>query len=505
MRGHGGNFSFLTPRMQTTQHRWQCSAHLTALHSLAAVALANTLMTCPGYDDVRNVCSSLVTHFSVVLPERLPLFCAPSLSLLARHYVDSAEEVQQAARALMEGTLLRTNADVRQQIVAAWSPRVLRVGVPNGASAADLTSPQGVSLLVLAVLSSRFGTPIEPRVCNILAHQLVRLLGHNLEAHRAWAAEIIGKGYHLWRPHLAEAPADEATSRAARSPADAPAAGGAMAASAADVIRALFRLSVARDAESQITRQLAGEAKGQRPAGGVGRASQNSFQVALMAVAVAEPRHFCTCMGDHAVHVSAGSATRIAAVSALVMLVRSRGLSLERDLPMVTTAALQPFPLPLPLLLPRPCQHVVCAPPASKLIRESWRSLSHGIDAAAALVLGLVSSGAWQVVEAVMRPLDPSVPSMREASLTASTSALRELVKRYPMMAFHQVRGRAKRTLGVSRLLTAMHDCLAPPALSRLVRSALPGDATVSGWYRRGRRARVRPTHRHKMADLAGP
>ena len=38
-----------------------------------------------------------------------------------------------------------------------------------------------------------------------------------------------------------------------------------------------------------------------------------------------------------------------------------------------------------------------------------------------------------------MRPLDPSVPSMREASLAASTSALRELVKRYPMMAFHQV------------------------------------------------------------------
>ena len=59
-------------------------------------------MMCPGYDDVRNVCSLLVTHFSVVLPERLPAFCAPSLSLLARHYVDPVEEVQQAARALME-------------------------------------------------------------------------------------------------------------------------------------------------------------------------------------------------------------------------------------------------------------------------------------------------------------------------------------------------------------------------------------------------------------------
>ena len=42
------------------------------------------------------MCSGLVTHFSVVLPERLPSFCAPSLSLLARHYLDAVEEVRHA-------------------------------------------------------------------------------------------------------------------------------------------------------------------------------------------------------------------------------------------------------------------------------------------------------------------------------------------------------------------------------------------------------------------------
>ena len=67
VRGHGGHFSFLTPRANTSEHRWECSSHLTALHSMSAVALANTLMGCPGYDDVRNVCSALVTRFSVVL------------------------------------------------------------------------------------------------------------------------------------------------------------------------------------------------------------------------------------------------------------------------------------------------------------------------------------------------------------------------------------------------------------------------------------------------------
>ena len=74
--------------------------------------------------------------------------------------------------------------------------------------------------------------------------------------------------------------------------------------------------------------------------------------------------------------MGASSTVRVAAVSALTQLVRVRGISLEADLP--------------------------------------------------------------SLVEAVMKPLDPSVPSLREGCLAASTSALRELVKRYPMMAFNQ-------------------------------------------------------------------
>ena len=42
------------------------------------------------------------------------------------------------------------------------------------------------------------------------------------------------------------------------------------------------------------------------------------------------------------------------------------------------------------------------------------------------------------LVEAVLKPLDPSVPALREGLLSASTTALREVVKRYPMVHFHQ-------------------------------------------------------------------
>ena len=379
VRGHGGNFSFLTPKAQLAHHRWQCSSHLTALHSIAAVSLANTLMSSPGNDEVRNVCSSLVTHFSVMLPERLPSFCAPSLSLLARHYVDSVEEVQQAARALMEGTIHRMPAQTRAQIVAAWSPRVMRLGASAAAAAAasDLSSPQGVSVLVLAVLASRFGTLIEPGVCTVLVAQLVALLDHPAELHRSAAAELVGKGYTAWRAYIADPPS---------------------------VIRTLFKLSAAH-ARSQAG---GGDTGGETVAGG-GRAAAdeggggsthgglpalNRFQAALLAVGTIEPRHFCRAMGEMAAHMGSTSAARVAAVHAVIALVKARGTSLEADLPIV--------------------------------------------------------------VQAVLRPLDPSVPSLREGCLIASTTALRELVKRYPMMSFHQ--GTQRLAIGTVEGVVLIYD-----------------------------------------------
>ena len=355
VRGHGGHFSFLTPRGQAgtaAHHRWQCSAHLTALHSIAAVSLSNTLMMCPGHDEVRNVCSSLVTHFSVVLPEKLPLFCAPSLSLLARHYVDAVEEVQQAARALMEGTLQRMSNEVRQQIVNAWAPRVLRLG--RGGTSPDLTSPQGVSLLVLAVLASRFAVSLEPDVSSVLVTHLLQLLSSPSELTRIAAAELLGKGYATWRAHLADP---------------------------AVLIKQLFRLSADQAAQQSAaaTGSQAQAAAGKAGTAGAPSAAAslpNRYHAALLSVAVVEPRAFCQAMGEQAVLMGGVASARVAAVTALISLVKARGVSLEEELP--------------------------------------------------------------AVVEAVIKPLDPSVPSLREGCLSASTSALRELVKRYPMMAFNQ-------------------------------------------------------------------
>lgn len=99
-------------------------------------------------------------------------------------------------------------------------------------------------------------------------------------------------------------------------------------------------------------------------------------------------------MGDHAVHMGESSAARIAAVAAMIALVKARGTSLESDLPIV--------------------------------------------------------------VQAVLRPLDPSVPLLREGCLAASTTALRELVKRYPMMSFHQ--GTQRLAVGTTEGVVVIYD-----------------------------------------------
>ena len=62
---------------------------------------------------------------------------------------------------------------MRQQIVNAWAPRVLRLG--TAASSPDLSSPQGVSLLVLAVLASRFAVYLEPDVSSVLVTHLMQV------------------------------------------------------------------------------------------------------------------------------------------------------------------------------------------------------------------------------------------------------------------------------------------------------------------------------------------
>ena len=146
----------------------------------------------------------------------MPQLAPPSLSFLARHYCDPTEEVQAAARALLEGALQRMTPQMRQRVVEAWTPRLVppphhppqptppKAAAAPAPSAAlsrrqlltttttelhaaqppaspaekplpfELTSAHGVAVLVLGVLVCRFGAEADPRIHAALTSSLTR-------------------------------------------------------------------------------------------------------------------------------------------------------------------------------------------------------------------------------------------------------------------------------------------------------------------------------------------
>mmetsp|Transcript_8231 Transcript_8231/g.19901 ORF Transcript_8231/g.19901 Transcript_8231/m.19901 type:complete len:468 (-) Transcript_8231:87-1490(-) len=310
----------------------------------------------PGSERVRPFAALLAAHYSVRLPDSLKRFCPPSLTLLARTYVDSVDAVQQAARVLMDGTLRRMPLATQEQLIQAWSPRVLRAaGATSGdnantntASAAQLEihSPAGIAVLVVSLLACKFGHALTPDVTRTLAEVWVRMLGAPLDTHRRLAGEMVGMGFHLWEPTVG--------------------------AQAGRLIKQLFGL-MAATAGLHVHGGHAGALRGAgRLSLGLGG---NPYLGALISIGSCQPALFAALMGDVAVQLDIDATRRSAAIVTLVSLIRAKS-SLARDMP--------------------------------------------------------------AIVEAILRPLDPSLPKLREGCLQAGTLALRELVKRYPMAAFHQ-------------------------------------------------------------------
>ena len=74
------------------------------------------------------------------------------------------------------------------------------------------------------------------------------------------------------------------------------------------------------------------EAGASSETGASGWAAANHFHSALLAVGAAEPRLFCRAMGDHAVQMGGPHAGRIAAVNAVIALVKTRSVNLVAEL-----------------------------------------------------------------------------------------------------------------------------------------------------------------------------
>merc|ERR1711998_100425 len=134
--------TYLTPRAnQLHGHgRWQFSPYMTSVQSLSLVSMARLLLNL-GCDN--QMCVDLITQACVLLPETVPHFVPPSLSLLARYWEDTWEDLQDAARSLLTAAINRMSAKERTACVQVWQLRM---------TTTDLCVPKGVAVVILGII-----------------------------------------------------------------------------------------------------------------------------------------------------------------------------------------------------------------------------------------------------------------------------------------------------------------------------------------------------------------
>ena len=494
LRSAGGALTMSLPKSCVDLKRWQVSPEMSALHSLALVSLFMSLMSAQSRQGglQQGFFSKLITHYGIIFPERLKsIFVEPSLSTLAHYGLDAWEDGHVSARLLLQGTIERMAEHTRIAQASEWAARLhhaesiwqkeeedrraqqlaqeayiarlnaeqlgllgdedrislsevddtgkngMRVeqevnsnGIEkqpskgqklpsrraplevdaSGNSTKNVDSSDGTSssassngfgteavrrvvssiglkirgktkdannldsqqklqtdperdvmVLILSVIGVTFPQDIAPPTARLVTSTLLYHLNYGNEIFAALAAELLGKGFALWRPHIPRL---------------------------AGLIRRLLSLALyAEFYGGKRSKNIDGtETQGVSVAA--------AAQRALLEIGAFQPMLFISTVGEEMLRPDTSDEYHRTSIMAMVALVKKRPLSLSRHLS--------------------------------------------------------------AVVEAVIKSLDPSKPLLRKACLQASTKALHELVKRFPVVAFHQ---RSQRfAVGTSGKVIVIYD-----------------------------------------------
>ena len=482
------------PKSSVDLKRWQVSPEMSALHSLALVSLFMSLMSAQSRQGglQQGFFSKLITHYGIIFPEKLKsIFVEPSLSTLAHYGLDAWEDGHVSARLLLQGTIERMAEHTRIAQASEWAARLhhadsirkkeeedrraqqlaqeayiarlnaeqlgllgeedrislsevddtgkkrtqveqkedssvmekqppkgqtlptrrapleldaggnnsKKVDSSDGASSSASSNSFGteamrrvvssigmkicrktkdpnnldsqqklqtdperdVMVLILSVIGVTFPQDIAPPTARLVTSTLLYHLNYGNEIFAALAAELLGKGFALWRPHIPRL---------------------------AGLIRRLLSLALYAEFHGgKRSKNIDGtETQGVSVAA--------AAQRALLEIGAFQPMLFISTVGEEMLRPDTSDEYHRTSIMAMVSLVKKRPLSLSRHLS--------------------------------------------------------------AVVEAVIKSLDPSKPLLRKACLQASTKALHELVKRFPVVAFHQ---RSQRfAVGTSGKLIIIYD-----------------------------------------------
>eukprot|EP01087_Luapelamoeba_hula_P016447 TRINITY_DN5059_c0_g1_i1.p1 TRINITY_DN5059_c0_g1~~TRINITY_DN5059_c0_g1_i1.p1 ORF type:complete len:1085 (+),score=167.54 TRINITY_DN5059_c0_g1_i1:1259-4513(+) len=184
-----GMLAALVPAASECGGRWQCSDHLSGVHTLAAITVTKALL----HIGNKNASSKLLSFYCGVLPDVVEHYIYPSLPFIAHYYLDMNDDVQHSARSLFSSTINRLSFEQLRIFAQSWAHML---------GSAETEAARMNIILVLAILGAESPDCLAPTVSSEVGNMLVHYIKQKDHPLRLAATELLGRGFRTWQPHL---------------------------------------------------------------------------------------------------------------------------------------------------------------------------------------------------------------------------------------------------------------------------------------------------------------
>ncbi|ORX46362.1 hypothetical protein BCR36DRAFT_585180 [Piromyces finnis] len=439
IKGVENQFSLLAP-FSSDDQVWKISPLYTASRLIKILSFVPIFSAEKGNED--DVVS-IITHYGIMLSSIVgPDYNYPSFSHLTKYWLDSTNDIQQAARCLYRSTLSKITEKELNRILNYWEPYLI-IDDPK-----SLTKISLRAAMLLGIIGADENELLKSNYnfCSKISKALLLIIENKTSLqHRIAAVELIGKGFLVWEPHingsavirlimsLANLGSNSTNNSTNTSPTN------SIISSKASInnntnstsnINTTSTPSVSQSLKGQLNRQLTQKANLSSNSTSATMASNNSS--AIKNGTSSMENRSTSFRNKNDIHTNSTTADNLSqSNSARARTNSNHSVSSAMNLT-ARQALIQIATYNTPLFITTLTFDLV----HSKNIYErqsGLQLLSLFINKKPLIIYPYLS----KIVEAVVKSLDPNVPNMRENMIQSVTLSLHDLVKKFPNIAFH--------------------------------------------------------------------
>jgi len=440
IKGADNQFSLLAP-FSSEDQVWKISPLYTASRLIKILSFVPIFSAEKGNED--DVVS-IITHYGIMLPGIVgPDYNYPSFSHLTKYWLDSTNDIQQAARCLYRSTLSKISEQELNKVLNYWEPYLI-VDDPNALTKISLRAA-----MLLGIIGADENELLKSNhtLCSQISKALLLIIENKTSLqHRIAAIELIGKGFLVWEPHingsavirlimsLANLSSNSANNSANTSPTNSITSSKGSINTNTTTANANANsnttTSNSQSLKSQLSRQLTQKINSSSNSTSATMASNNSTAI-KNGTSTIEGRS-TSLRGKGDTHTNPTTSDNSNQNSSSRSRTYSNHTSSSAMSLMARQALIQIATHNTPLFITTLTFDLV----HSKNIYErqsGLQLLSLFINKKPLIIYPYLS----KIVEAVVKSLDPNVPNMRENMIQSVTLSLHDLVKKFPNIAFH--------------------------------------------------------------------